>query len=123
VKAEADKAKDNAALQAASLRALALSGQAAAELVLAQKSVTDLTAALRAIEPGVAPAQAAFNAAKVAADAAPKAVPPLQAALQAAQKKAATDAAALAAAEAQLNEAKARLARLTPPAAVATTGK
>lgn len=123
VKAEADKAKDNAALQAAALRTQALSGQAAAELALAQKNVADLTAAAKAIEPTVAPAQAAFNAAKVAADAAPKVVPPLQAALQAAQKKAATDAAALAAAEAQLNEAKARLARLTPPAAVATTGK
>src|SRR5262249_46836213 len=119
VRAEADKAKDNAALQAAALRALALSGQAGAELLLAQKTHEDLTKALRAVEPTRAPAQEAFTAAQAQAQAAPKAVPPLEAALKAAQTKAAMDKAALAAAEAQLKFAQDQLSRLQRLAAVA----
>lgn len=116
VKAEADKAKDNAALQAASLRALTLAGQASAELVFAQKAVTDMQAALRTIEPTLAPAQQAHTAALAAAQNAPKPVPGLMTAQQNAAKKAAADAAALSAADAALSEAKAVLARLSAPA-------
>jgi hypothetical protein len=119
VRAEADKAKDNAALQAAALRALALSGQAGAEMLLAQKTHEDLTKALRAVEPTLAPAQLAFTVAQTQAQAVPKAVPPLEAAFKAAQTKAAMDKAALAAAEAQLKFAQDQLSRLQRLAAVA----
>ncbi|MGL4552963.1 MAG: c-type cytochrome domain-containing protein [Gemmataceae bacterium] len=116
VKAEADRAKDNAALQTAGLRALSLAGQASAELVFAQKAMADMQGAVRAVEPTLAPLQAAHAAAVAATQNAPKAVPGLVAAQQNAMKKAAADAAALGAADAALNEAKASLARLTAPA-------
>jgi hypothetical protein len=111
VAAEADKARDNAALEAASKRALALSGQASAELVLAEKTLTDMVAASKAVEPALAPAQQAFNAAQAAAQAATKNLPALQAALKAAQPKAAADKAAADRAAAELVQARATLAK------------
>jgi chromosome segregation ATPase len=119
VRAEADKAKDNAPLQAAALRALALSGQASAEWVLAQKTSDDLAAAVRAVEPTLAPAQTAFNTAQAATVNPPKAIPGLEAALKAAQAKAGADRAAFTPGEAALKEAQEKLARLqklVPPA-------
>lgn len=119
VRAEADKAKDNPALQAAALRALALSGQAGAEMLLAQKTSEDLTKALRAVEPTLPPAQQALNAAQAQAQAAPKAVPPLEAAFKATQTKAAADRAALVSAEAEFKQAQEALARLQRQSGVA----
>ncbi len=119
VRAAADRAKDNAALQAAALRALALSGQASAEWVLSQKTSDDLAAAVRAVEPTLAPAQQAYNLALAASQNAPKPIPALEVALKAAQAKAAADKAPLAAAEAALKEAQEREARLKKVVTVA----
>jgi hypothetical protein len=116
LRAEADKAKDNAALQAAALRAQTLAGQVAAEWTLAQKALGELQTAHQAIVATVAPAEAAYNAAVAAAAEAPKPVPALTMAQQAAAMKAQADAAALAAAETALNQAKEALAKLMPPA-------
>ena len=121
LKLEADKAKDNAPLQAAALRALGLAGQASAEMVLAQKSLSDLQAALQTITPTVAPAEAAHKAALAAATEAPKPIAALTMTQQAAIKKAQADNAALAAADAALNEAKALLTKLSPPPAPVST--
>lgn len=116
VKAEADKAKDNPALQATSLRILSQAGQASAELVFAQKALAEMQAAVRAIEPTIAPALQAHTAAVAASQNAPKAVPLLMTTQQNAMTKAAADAAALSAADAALNEAKAVVTRLGAPA-------
>jgi hypothetical protein len=120
VKADADKAKDNPAMQAAATRALALSSQAGAELLLAEKTTNDMTAAVRVLEPQFAPAQQAMAPTKAAMDAAPKTLAALQAALPPVQAKATTDKAAMDKALAELNEAKANLAKIEaaakPPA-------
>jgi hypothetical protein len=111
VSAEAEKARDNTALEAASKRALALSGQASAELVLAEKTLTDMKAASKAVEPALAPAQQAFNTAQAAAQAAPKNLAALQTALKATQPKAAADKMAADRAAAELSQARAALAK------------
>lgn len=118
VKAEADKNKDNLALQKAATQALAQAGQAAAELVLAQKSEADAVAALKPIEPAITLAQATYNTAKAAMEAAPKAVPGLVAAQKTAQTKAQTDQAALAPLAAELTRAKAAVAKWQAAAAL-----
>jgi hypothetical protein len=117
VKAEADKARDNAALAAATTRAEALAGQASAELELAQKTLTTMTAASKAVEPGLAQAQQAFNTAQAAAQSAPKNLAGLQAALKAAQTKAVADKAAADRAAAELAQARAAVAKWQAAAA------
>jgi WD40 repeat protein len=111
VKAEADKAKDNTALAAASTRAQALAGQVTAELTLARKTLADMTAAVKAVEPSLVPAQQALTAAQAAALAAPKNLVALQAALKAAQPKGAADKTAADQAAAELAQAQASVAR------------
>jgi hypothetical protein len=111
VKAEAEKAKDNAALQKAATKALAQAGQAAAELVLAEKALSDAEATLKGIEPGTTLAQKTLSAAQAAMQAAPKNVPALQAALKAAQAKVVADQAAVNQVTADLARAKAAVAR------------
>lgn len=119
VKAEADKAKENGELQAAAQRALTLASQAAAELALAQKSEAGLAAALKAVEPTVAPAQQTLAAAQAVAQAAPKNLPPAQNAVKMAQAKAAADKAAVDQSAAELAPARARIDRLRAAAALA----
>jgi WD40 repeat protein len=109
VKAEAEKQKDNAKLLEAATRTLALSGQSAAEMLLAQKASADMAAALKAVEPGLPVAQQAFNVAQAAMQAAPKAIPGLEATFKAAEAKAA----------AELNQAKAAVARWQAATSVA----
>jgi hypothetical protein len=111
VKLEADRAKDNSRLQEALTRALTLSGQAAAEMTLAQKTVTDMAQAAKVVEPMLAQAQQTFNVAQAAAQAAPKVVPTLQNTAKAAQAKAAADKATADRAMLELNQAKAAVAR------------
>lgn len=111
VKAEAEKQKDNSKLQEAATRTLAMSGQSAAEMVLAQKAATDMAAALKAVEPTLPVAQQAFNTTQAAMQNAPKAVPSLEAAFKATQAKAAADQAALVQTTTELNQAKASVAR------------
>jgi hypothetical protein len=111
VKAEADKQKDNPRLQDAVTRTLALSGQSAAEMMLAQKNSTDMAAALKAVEPALPTAQQAFNVAQAAMQNAPKPVPGLEAAFKATQAKAAADKAALEQATRELSQARASVAR------------
>ena len=119
VKTEADKTKDNAPLQVVSTRAQALAGQTAAEMILAQKSLTDLEAAARVVEPTLAPIQQAYNVAQAAATEAPKKVPALLVAQKAAQAKAAADKVAADKAMVELTEAKATVTKLTPTGPVA----
>ncbi|MFQ3652330.1 MAG: c-type cytochrome domain-containing protein [Gemmataceae bacterium] len=119
LRAEADKAKENAPLQGAALRLQTLADQANSEWTLAQKALGELQAALQAFAPQVASAEAAHQAAVAAAAEAPKAIPALTMAQQAAASKAQADVAALTAAEANLHQAKEALAKLTPPLAPA----
>ena len=119
VKAEADKAKDNASLQAALTRTVTLAGQASAETTLARKGLADTEAASRIVGPTLAPAQVAFNAAQVAATEAPKKVPALLVAQKAAQMKAAGDKALADKAMAELTPARTEVARLQAMMAVA----
>ena len=119
VKAEADKAKDNASLQAASTRTVTLAGQASAETTLARKGLADTEAASRIVGPTLAPAQVAFNAAQAAAAEAPKKVPALLAAQKAAQAKAAADKAIADKAMVELTPARNEVARVQAMMALA----
>jgi Planctomycete cytochrome C/WD domain, G-beta repeat len=119
VKAEADKAKDNAPLQAAATRALTLAGQTTAEMALARKALADSEAASRVVEPTLAPVQTAFNAAQVAAAEAPKKLPPMLVAQKAAQAKAAADKPVADKAMAELTPARNEVARIQAMMAVA----
>lgn len=123
VRAEADKAKDNQALQNAATKALAQSGAASAEMLLAQKALDDAQAAVKAIDPAVTQAQAAYNAAKAAADAAPKTLANLQAVQKAAQAKAQADQAAAGPLAEQLAQAKAAVAKWQAAAQVKKSDK
>jgi hypothetical protein len=111
VKLEADKDKSNTQLQDALNRALSLSGQAAAEMTLAEKNVVDMTAAAKAVEPALVQAQQSFNTIQAQSQAATKNLPALQNAVKAAQAKAASDKAAEQQALVEWNNAKAALAK------------
>ncbi|MFO0878085.1 MAG: c-type cytochrome domain-containing protein [Gemmataceae bacterium] len=119
VKLETEKNKANPRLQEALTRMLSLSGQAAAELSLAQKTLEEMRSAAKAVETTLPTSQQAFNAAQAALAAAPKAVPPLQASLQALQGQAAANRAAVDRATQELAAAKASLARWQAASAVA----
>jgi len=111
VKAEAEKNKANAPLQAAAGRAATLAAQAAGELEAVQKSLPALTQAVQAIEPMLTQAQQQLTAAQAAAKTAQAAVMPLMTAQKAAADKAAADKAAADRAVAELAPAQATVAR------------
>jgi hypothetical protein len=77
-----------------------------------------MTAASKAVDPGLAQAQQAFNTAQAAAQGAPKNLAALQAALKAAQPKAAADKMAADRAAAELAQARAAVARWQAAAAL-----
>jgi hypothetical protein len=119
VKGQADRDKTNAPLQEAATRTQTLAIAAATELDQSRKTLADLTTAARTVAATLLLAQQGHTAAVSSAAQAPKTVQALTLAVKSAQVKATADQAALAQAAAELNEARAAVAKWQAAAALA----